>query len=304
MTNRPKGLAVLCAAIALVGAHHSEDHSLEPEGPAAVPLAPSLLVGSMERYAGASAWSSSESFRLVPAEGFGRIAALDSAQLTTVLKLNRIDEKHARRRLLIVPDSIADELTYAPFPATLPQLDSVSKLITVSRRLQAFGAYEYGRLVRWGPSSTGRKETPTEEGLFFTNWKSRETISTDDSTWVLKWYFNIASGKGVAFHEYDLPGRPASHGCVRLLEADARWIFDWAEQWEVPSRKIVRKPLAYGTPVVIMGEYDYTGRAPWMELAENPRAAQVSAEEMDSVLAGHLPRILERVRQRRSLALR
>jgi len=35
----------------------------------------------------------------------------------------------------------------------------------------------------------------------------------------------------VSFHKFDLPGYPASHGCVRLPEEDAKWIYDWADHW-------------------------------------------------------------------------
>ncbi len=292
-----KELGLLCGVLLLVGWHYSKDHTPGPGEPV---LLRSNVGNTLFAGAGKSAarsFSSSESFRMVPAAGFGRLGALDSAELLTVLKLNRIDISHARRGNLIVPDSIGEELSYAPFPARLPSLDSVPKFIVVSRRVQAFGAYENGTLVRWGPTSTGKQETPTDTGLFFTNWRSKQAISTEDSTWVLNWYFNIMAVKGVAFHEYDLPGRPASHGCVRLLEEDAHWIYDWAEQWEVPTRQVVRTPTVYGTPVVIMGEYDYGRRAPWLELAENPGATTVGIEEVETTLAGYLPTVLERIRR-------
>ena len=39
--------------------------------------------------------------------------------------------------------------------------------------------------------------------------------------WQLNWYFNFHNFRGLAFHEFDLPGVPASHACVRLLARDA-----------------------------------------------------------------------------------
>jgi hypothetical protein len=230
---------------------------------------------------------------LIPAQATGRLSSLDSAALLTIEKLNRIDQAHTRRGWLVLPDSIGQELSYAPFPAELPLLDSVPKLIVVSRRIQAFGAYENGRLVRWGPTSTGKKETPTDPGLFFTNWKARTAISTDDSTWVLNWYFNFVSTKGIAFHEYSLPGRPASHGCVRLLQADAEWIFDWADQWALGRRPGIH-PKRYGTPVLVAGDYDYARRPPWFSLPEDPVAGHVSSEELTSQLLPYLATIAAR----------
>jgi hypothetical protein len=270
----PRTLVLSCTVLALVGAHHNRPHirSTSTDGPP-----PEFLAG-----AGRSRWLPEQTFRLVPAESYGRLAGLDSAQQLTVYKLNRIDEKHARRRWLVVPDSVVDEMSYAPFPALLPALDSIPKVILVSERIQAFGAYENGRLIRWGPTSTGKRDTPTDRGLFFTTWKSRTAISTDDSTWVLNWYFNFISTKGIAFHEYDLPGRPASHGCVRLLEEDAQWIYQWADQWQLG--RSTREPRIRGTPVLVVGTYDYSHRGPWLELPVDPTAGMVTAAEVKTEL--------------------
>jgi hypothetical protein len=292
MINRFRVLALLSVTLGLVGARYTadvvENVTHDPDV--------SLLTGAGTGTATALRWSPQFAFRLVPAQALGRLAALDSAELVTLLKLNRVDEGHLRRRTLIVPDAFADELDYAPFPPTLAALDSVPKFILVSQRIQAFGAYEFGRLVRWGPTSTGKRTTPTASGLFFTNWKSKETTSTEDSTWILKWYVNFVSDRGMAFHQYALPGRPASHGCVRLLEADAYWLFNWSDQWEVARR--AQSPRLYGTPVLSLGEYDYARPAPWLALAEDPFAARVSLEELEEALAPLLPTIEDRTRLR------
>jgi hypothetical protein len=236
-------------------------------------------------------WSTTKSFRRVTAGQWGRLAALDATERLVILKVNRIDSAHAGRGALFVPDMIGDELEYSPLPAEIPALQASPKFILVSRRVQAFGAYEYGRLIRWGPTSTGKADTPTDEGLFFTNWKSRTAVSTDDPSWILDWYVNFIALKGVAFHEYALPGRPASHGCVRLLEGDAAWLYGWAEQW-VPGRG--SRVRQYGTPVLVAGNYDYAAPAPWQRLAEDPRADRVSLAEIETALAPHLATLAAR----------
>ncbi|HXI21769.1 MAG TPA: L,D-transpeptidase [Gemmatimonadales bacterium] len=282
-----KALAVLGVGAVMLGAHHNRDRAATPQD--------SLPVSDINAGVGPGAnlgdWAPERSFRLVDLRQWGGFAALDSAQRLTILKINRVDEAHARRRALVVPDRVGDELSYSPFPATVPALLEVPKFIVVSRRVQAFGAYEYGRLVRWGPTSTGKATTPTDSGLFFTNWKSRQAVSTEDPSWILDWYVNFIALKGVAFHQYSLPGRPASHGCVRLLEADAYWIYQWAAQW-VPGRG--SKVKRYGTPVLVMGDYDYRAPAPWMELPTAPLADQVSDGELADALAPELGMILAR----------
>ena len=288
-----KVLGLLGAAGLMLGAHHSQRLRAcsTPECAAApIPAIPDIHGG----HAGAEttrSWSSTRSFRRVAAAEWGRHAALDSAALLTVLKINRVDAGHARRGHLLVPDSIAAELDYSPFPNSLPELVSFPKFVVVSRRVQAFGAYENGTLVRWGPTSTGAAATPTDNGLFFTNWKSRQTISTDDPSWILEWYVNFIASKGVAFHEYALPGRPVSHGCVRLLEVDAFWLYRWAEQW-VPGRGgAVRR---YGTPVLVMGDYDYDAPPPWRGLARDPAADRVTPEEVELALLPHIEVLADR----------
>lgn len=185
--------------------------------------------------------------------------------------------------------------TLSPFPL---QLDSArspgGRLLLVSRRVQAFAAYEDHRLVRWGPTSTGRRQTPTPAGLFHTNWKSKLRRSTDNAEWLLPWYVNFENQRGVSFHQFDLPGYPASHACVRLLEDDARWIYEWAETWTLTDAG--RTIEVYGTPVVVFGDYEYDAPAPWSRLAEDPHAADASLAEVETALAPHLSLIAERRR--------
>jgi hypothetical protein len=289
MQTPRKVFLLWCATLGLVGAHYSTEQSTA--SPVFTPV-PAFLQGASASAARQIDWPQARRFRLIPAEATGRLSTLDSTDRQTILKLNRIDAQHARRRWLVLPDSVGAELSYAPFPTDVESLAEIPKFIVVSRRVQAFGAYEYGHLVRWGPTSTGKRLTPTDSGLFFTNWKSRVAISTDDSTWVLNWYFNFIAMKGVAFHEYSMPGRPASHGCVRLLSVDAQWIYGWADQWRMTHPG--RTPQLYGTPVLVMGDYEYNERAPWTALVDDPVTAQVSSLELEESVGPNLAIIAAR----------
>jgi hypothetical protein len=188
-------------------------------------------------------------------------------QLGVLEKLNRRDLAHLARLTEIIvpdpwqPDGIESELAYSPLPAEWPWAVSMPKALIVHQPAQVFGAYEFGKLVRWGPVSTGRKETPTPAGAFNLTWKSKSRRSTDNDAWLLKWYFNFINSRGVSFHEFDLPGAAASHACVRLLARDAMWIYDWGEQWQLSQDgKTVVIP---GTPVVVQGEVDFKNPTPW-----------------------------------------
>lgn len=213
------------------------------------------------------------------------------------MRLNRLDRKHlGQAKSLVIPNSTASLLSLAPFPMEIEQAQSLPKLVLVSRRVQAFAAYEHGRLVRWGPTSTGKKSTPTPAGLFSMNWKSLETRSSINRDWRLPWYFNLDNHQGVALHQYDLPGYPASHGCVRLLEEDAQWFYSWGDQWIVSKSN--RALLGYGTPVIIFGNYSYSEAPPWKRLPADPNAATLSTSEVLEALSPHLSVITARLQAR------
>jgi len=286
-----RALVVLGVSAGLLGAHHMAGNVTNVSTEEVVVRRAQLLDGAGPEAATRMRWDKGHSFRRVSLSAWGRYAALDSAERLTILKINRVDQRHAGRQPLMVPDSIENELSYSPFPNRIEELAVVPRFILVSRRLQAFGAYERGTLVRWGPTSTGKAATPTEAGLYFTNWKSRKTISTDDPTWILEWYVNFISEKGVAFHQYELPGRPVSHGCVRLLAEDAEWLYRWSDAWSLDRR---RRVVERGTPVLVTGEYDYRAPAPWLRLAVDPEADRMSGEETQAALLPHLEAIVKR----------
>jgi hypothetical protein len=190
------------------------------------------------------------------------------AQIDVLEMLNRRDRAHLVRADPPVPGIIVpvtwldDPLTYSPFPPTWPATETHAKAIVVHQAMQAFGAYERGRLVRWGPVSTGRRETPTPEGTFNLTWRARSRRSTDNEDWLLEWYFNFVNERGVSFHLFDLPGYPASHACVRLLLRDAQWLYGWGEQWSLDDSR--REFIMPGTPVVILGVYPYGSPPAWL----------------------------------------
>ncbi len=204
-------------------------------------------------------------------------------KMAALLKLNRLDAQHLRAGVtLVIPEQV-DELTnFSPYPQRLETVRDIPKLILVSLRVQAFGAYEFGNLVRWGPTSSGKKASPTPAGVYHTNWKSKATRSSINDEWLLPWYFNLDNQRGISFHQYDLPGYPASHGCLRLLEDDAAWIYGWADQWTLSTDR--RRVEAYGTPVIVFGKYDYGKQAPWKHLATDYSAASVTGSEMEEAI--------------------
>ena len=198
-----------------------------------------------------------------------------------VYALNRIDAHRIKVGTeLIIPDSLVTDLNlYSPFPKKLGLLDSIEKTVLISGRIQAFALYENGNLLEWGPVSTGKQSTGTPAGLYYGNYKAKRKVSTIDKSWIMPYYFNFMNFEGIGTHEYTLPGYPASHGCVRMYREDAKFIYDWADMWELESDVIVQN----GTPFMIIGEYDFKGVKPWLKLAEDNKFNELDPEEMNTI---------------------
>lgn len=198
-----------------------------------------------------------------------------------IFALNRMDAHRLNvGGNLIIPDTLTSNfLDYSPFPEYFEMLNSIPKSVLVSRRIQGFALYEFGRLVRWGPISSGKSSTPTPVGLFYGNYKALRKISTVNESWIMPYYFNYMNFEGVGVHQYTMPGYPASHACVRLKNEDARVIYNWADQWKLDQTgQIIEKN---GTPFMVYGDYNFESRAPWLDLADNPNSNFLTAEEME-----------------------
>jgi hypothetical protein len=208
-------------------------------------------------------------------DGRDLVSRFGGPELALLEKLNRADLAHLKRLPnVIVPSVWLGELDYSPFPATYPAANATPQLIVVDQPAQAFAAYEYGRLVRWGPISSGRKAKPTPSGLYHLNWRARTRTSTLSGEWRLNWYFNFHNARGLAFHEFELPGVPMSHACVRLLARDAEWVFRWGTGWTLDAKGQL---ATRGTPVIIQGNYAFNAPPPWLT-ADGARPIELPKE--------------------------
>jgi hypothetical protein len=221
-----------------------------------------------------------------------KINESDSAKAAIVYALNRTDKKNlAKKDSIVVPSDFSGDLVYyLPFPLHVSALEEVSKIIIFSYPTQTFAAYENGELVYTGPTNMGRKKDQTPTGLFFTNWKAEKTTSTFNDEWDLKWNFNIENKLGVGFHEYELPGYPASHSCLRLLEKDAKYLYKFADEWILKDKENVK---VKGTPVVVFGSYDFDGAKPWYALVKDPKALDISEKEIETQTSAFIQKILD-----------
>ncbi|MFW5885386.1 MAG: L,D-transpeptidase family protein [Patescibacteria group bacterium] len=138
-------------------------------------------------------------------------------------KVNKVDRYHLiPGRIILLPENEKAHL-YSQLPEFVDNFQSVDKLFYVNLKKQCFGVYFFGKLQFWGPISSGKKghETPTGWFKVLNKEVYRESIKYD----YVPMPYSLRFYKGYFIHQQALPGKPASLGCVRLLEEDAKKVF-------------------------------------------------------------------------------
>ena len=160
-----------------------------------------------------------------------------------VARFNRMDRRHAwPGATLKVPRRLEEIRDFTPLPTELSVAEGDEKFILVDLTEQFLGAYEYGRLVFSFPIASGDSSFVTPTGEFRVTAFSRNHASSlykIEKTkvpypmhYALRFFINE---KDVAFwiHGRDVPGYPASHGCVGLYD----------EEMQQKYYRIPEKPL-------------------------------------------------------------
>jgi hypothetical protein len=194
-----------------------------------------------------------------------------------VVRFNRLDRRHVYPGITIkVPKRLDDIKDFTPMPLYYQPAVSEPKFILVNLSEQFLGAYEYGRLVFSAPIATGEKGNETPNGDF--------RITAFDSQHISSMYYIgktnnpypmhygmrfYVTKKGVSYwiHGRDLPGYPASHGCIGLYDEqmqkkyygypknpvleDTKILFEWVISPLVDDRKF--HTLKDGPKMLIIG---------------------------------------------------
>lgn len=221
----------------------------------------------------------------------------------TILALNRYDQANLWRvDTLVIPNKFQDNfLKYSPFPVQVDLLKDVEKFVFFSYPIQAYAVYENGSQTKWGPTSMGKKAAITKRGLHFTNWKAELATSTVDSSWKLPHNVNIANRLGIGWHEYDLPGFPASHSCLRLLKKDAEWLYDFTDQWILSDDRNTVK--ANGIPVIVDGDYAWGEKKPWRAIVNGKINDNISDTQMNDAIQPFIEKILKEQKNREEVLM-
>ena len=195
-----------------------------------------------------------------------------------VARFNRIDRRHARPGLSIkVPRRLEDVAQFTPLPLVYPPGELNEKFILIDLTEQFLGAYEFGALRFATPiaSGNGPNETPTGEfrltAAHLQHQSGLYTIEGMDRPYPMNYALRFhVNREGVSYwiHGRDMPGYPASHGCIGLYDesmqkeqygapkdpelSDAQKLFVWVLGSEPHDDRVI--PLPSGLRVHIFGQ--------------------------------------------------
>lgn len=194
-----------------------------------------------------------------------------------VARFNRIDRRHTWPGATIkVPRRLDDIRDFSPLPQEI-EYPEEEKFILIDLTEQFLGAYERGRLVFSTPVASGDSSWRTPTGEFRVTAFSRDHVSSlykiekTNIPYPMHYALRfLISQRNVAFwiHGRDIPGYPASHGCVGLYDEEmqsvyyrspqyplldaARTLYLWAIGDKPDDGGLT--PLRKGPKVLIVGE--------------------------------------------------
>ncbi|MBC7830659.1 MAG: L,D-transpeptidase family protein [Hyphomicrobium sp.] len=109
-------------------------------------------------------------------------------------------------------------------PATALPKPTGPLVLVVSIGKQTVTVYDDNKVIAKSPISSGTSSNPTPTGIFSILEKNRTHYSNLYGGAPMP-FMQRVTNSGVAMHAGDLPGYPASHGCIRLPYSFARSLF-------------------------------------------------------------------------------
>jgi hypothetical protein len=210
------------------------------------------------------------------------LETLFGEQWEDVARFNRIDRRHAYPgNFLKIPNHPLEIEDFSPMPEEYPLSRKEEKFILINLSEQFLGAYEYGVRVFSSPIASGEKnngyETPIGEFRITAAdrdhhsslYAMEDTETPYPMNYALR-FFISRTGVSYWIHGRDLPGFPASHGCIGLYDEamqeeyyglpenpqldDAKRLYEWVlDDWDDSGQEIQVK-VKDGPKVLITGQ--------------------------------------------------
>ncbi len=198
-----------------------------------------------------------------------------------VARFNRIDRRHVYPGMTIkVPENMEEIRNYNPLPAINEPARKHAKYIYLNVTEQWLGAYEYGKLVFSMPAATGIEGHLAPTGLFKAEAYHRRHTSSlyktakGNAQYPMDYAIRFLIDKEQVsywIHARDMPGRPASHGCVGVFDEamqhrvygvpdkpvleDAKKLYAWTiGELLYAEDDGTQKLLTDGPPIEIVGD--------------------------------------------------
>lgn len=162
---------------------------------------------------------------IMPQESLERLFGDDWVH---VARFNRIDRRHTYPGMTIkVPERMDDIRDYTPMPSVYEPARKHAKYFLLNVTEQWIGAYESGILVFSMPAATGIEGHLAPTGIFLAEAHHQKHTSSlykthkGDAQYPMDYAIRFLIDKEQVsywIHARDLPGRPASHGCVGVFD--------------------------------------------------------------------------------------
>jgi hypothetical protein len=197
-----------------------------------------------------------------------------------VLRFNRLDRRHFISGLWIKePKRLEDIDNFTPMPETYAEEAEEEKFILIDQSEMFLGAYDYGKLVLSFPIAVGIEGHRVPDGEFridAVDRRHKSNLYTVEDIGVpypmhygLRFFVNRNEEGWPSYwiHGRDLPGYPASHGCIGLYDEemqkktykspkkvileDAKTLYRWVIGSHPDDGKF--HTITYGPKVLIIG---------------------------------------------------
>jgi hypothetical protein len=178
-----------------------------------------------------------------------------------VLRFNRMDRRHFLGGVSIkVPRNLEQIRNFTAMPMTYPQAAREPKLILVNQSEMFLGAYQYGRLALSFPIAIGTQGKMVESGSYRVDaadrrhksnlFKVEEIERPYPMHYGLRFYVDKSeeTWPGYWIHGRDLPGYPASNGCIGLYDEEMQ-----KEYYSAHDRKVYQENYHPLTPPYLQG---------------------------------------------------
>lgn len=149
------------------------------------------------------------------------------------LRFNRIDRRHFLAGMWIkVPKRLAEISEFNPMPYFWAEAEKDPQFILIDQNEMFLGAYEYGYLVFSAPVAVGAEGYRLQNGMYRIDaldpWHESSLYPVEGTDlpypmhYGLRFHIDKREDGWTSYwiHGRDLPGYPASHGCIGLYDEE------------------------------------------------------------------------------------